>query len=78
MGANALIYKVVHVREWVEIMDCHFVEKPEVDAEVEGITILLDEVGFQNPIASQRNDITFGEHVDDDNIDLQSSLRGGG
>ena len=50
-------------------MDRHFVERPKVDAEAEGAIILLDEVGFRNPIASGRNDNTFGEHIGDDNID---------
>ena len=69
MGALKLVQEVVHAREWVEVMDRYFVERPKVDAEVEGAIILLDEVRFRNPIASGRNDNTFGEHIGDGNID---------
>ena len=50
-------------------MDRHFVERPKVDAEVEGAIILLDEVGFRNSVVGGRNDNTFGEHIGDGNID---------
>ena len=36
---------------------------------MEGAIILLDEVGFRNPISGGRNDNTFDEHVDDGRID---------
>ena len=69
MGAPELVQEVVHTRERVEVMDCHFVGRPKVDAEAEGVIILLDKVGFRNPIASGRNDNTFGEHIGDSSID---------
>ena len=51
-------------------MDSHFVERPEGDAKVEGVAVLLNKVGFRNPMASGRDDNTFGEHVGDDIIDV--------
>ena len=59
----------MHARKRVEVMDSHFVERPEVDAKAEGAIVLLDEVGFRNPIVGGRNDNTFGEHVGDGRID---------
>ena len=69
MGSPELVQEVVHARKSVEVMDRHFVERPKVDAEAEGAIILLEEVGFRNPIAGGRIDNTFGEHIGDGNID---------
>ena len=69
MGATDLIQEVIHARKRVEVMDRHFVERPKVDAEAEGAIILLDEVGFRDPIVGGRNDNIFAEHIGDDNID---------
>ena len=63
-----MIQEVIHARKRVEVMDSHFVERPEVDAKAEGAIILPDEVGFRNPITGGRNDNTFGEHVGDGRI----------
>ena len=57
------------MRERVEVMDRHFVERPKVYVEAEGAIILLDKVGFRNPIVGGRNDNTFGEHIGDGSID---------
>ena len=70
MGSPELVQEVVHVRERVEVMDHHFIERPKVDAEAEGAIILLDRVGFRNPITGGRNDNTFGEHIGDDSINV--------
>ena len=50
-------------------MDSDFVERPKVDAQPKGAIVLLDEVGFQNPITGARNDNIFGEYVSDGSID---------
>ena len=65
MGATDLIQEVIHARKRVEVMDSHFVERPEVDPKAERAIIPLEEAGFRNPIAGGRNDNTFGEHVGD-------------
>ena len=57
MGATDLIQEVIHARKRVEVMDSHFVERPEVDPKAERAIIPLEEAGFQNPIAGGRNDI---------------------
>ena len=69
MRSPKLVQEVVPVREWVEVMDRHFVERLKVDTEAEGAIILLDELRFRNPIAGVRNDNTFGEHIGDASID---------
>ena len=51
-------------------MDSHFVERPEGDKEAEGVVALLNKVELRNPMASGRDDNTFGEHVGDDIIDV--------
>ena len=51
-------------------MDRYFVERPEGDAKAEGAIILLDEVGFRNPIVGGRNDNSFGDHIGDGSIDV--------
>ena len=41
-------------------MDCHFVEWPEVKTKAGGAIVLLEDMGFRNPIAGGGDDNTFG------------------
>ena len=48
-----------HAREGISLC----VEWPEVDVEVKGVVVLLDEARFENPIVDGRDDNTICKHI---------------